>query len=176
MESILSKNGYKIKKKSLTPKSLKNLKDELSVKPFVYNDYNNTSSESKFQVYLESPNSIYIPKFYGIEKYGLPQKTKMNEGDDINIKFAGDLREEQKPIEQIYLKSAEEIGGGIISLKCGGGKTVLALHIISMLKKKTIVVVHKDFLMTQWRDRIKQFLPDARIGKIQGFECQGSKS
>ena len=167
MESILSKNGYKIKKKSLTPKSLKSLKDELSVKPFVYNDYNNTCAESKFQVYLESPNSIYIPKFYGIEKYGLPQKSKMNDGDDIDIKFAGDLREEQKPIEQIYLKSAEEIGGGIISLKCGGGKTVLALHIISMLKKKTIVVVHKDFLMTQWRDRIKQFLPDARIGKIQ---------
>ena len=64
MESVLSKNGYKIKKKSLTPKSLKSLKDELNVKPFVYNDYNNTSSESKFQVYLESPNSIYIPKFF----------------------------------------------------------------------------------------------------------------
>tara|TARA_Y100000389_G_scaffold22767_1_gene19469 strand:- start:6371 stop:7798 length:1428 start_codon:yes stop_codon:yes gene_type:complete len=167
MESILSKNGYKIKKKSLTPKSLKTLKDDLSVKPFVYNDYNNTCAESKFQVYLESPNSIYIPKFYGIERYGMPQKIKMNEGSDINIKFNGDLRPEQNPIEEIYLKSANEIGGGIISLKCGGGKTVLALHIISMLKKKTIVIVHKDFLMTQWYDRIKQFLPDAKIGKIQ---------
>ena len=57
MESMLSKNGYKIKKKSLTPKSLKSLKDELSVKPFVYNDYNNSCNESKFQVFLESPNS-----------------------------------------------------------------------------------------------------------------------
>ena len=167
MESMLSKNGYKIKKKSLTPRSLKSLKDDLSVKPFVYNDYSNTSSESKFKVFLESPNSIYIPKFYGIEKYGIPKNVKINDGDDINIKFNGDLREEQKPIEEIYLKSAKDIGGGIISLKCGGGKTVLALHIISMLKKKTIVVVHKDFLMTQWYDRIKQFLPDARIGKIQ---------
>jgi superfamily II DNA or RNA helicase len=167
MESILSKNGYKIKKKSLTPKSLKSLKDELSVKPYVYNDYNNTCAESRFQVFLESPNSIYIPKFYGIEKYGMPQKIKMNSGNYIDIKFNGDLRPEQKPIEEIYLKSANEIGGGIISLKCGGGKTVLALHIISMLKKKTIVIVHKDFLMTQWYDRIKQFLPDAKIGKIQ---------
>ena len=167
MESILSKNGYKIKKKSLSPKSLKQLKDELNVKPFVYNDYNNTSNESRFSVYLESPNSIYIPKFYGTDKYGPAKKNKLNEGYDIDIKFTGDLREEQKPIEALYLKSAEDIGGGIISLKCGGGKTVLALHIISMLKKKTIVVVHKDFLMTQWRDRIKQFLPDAKIGKIQ---------
>ena len=167
MESILSKNGYKIKKKTLSPRSLKELKDELAVKPFVYNDYNNTSTENRFNVYLESPNSIYIPKFFGINKYGPAKQTKLNEGDDITINFAGDLRPEQYPIESIYLKSAKEIGGGIISLKCGGGKTVLALHIISMLKKKTIVVVHKDFLMTQWRDRILQFLPEARIGKIQ---------
>ena len=36
-----------------------------------------------------------------------------------------------------------------------------------MALKKTIVLVHKDFLMTQWKDRIKQFLPTAKIGKIQ---------
>ena len=71
------------------------------------------------------------------------------------------------PIVDLYMKAAEEKGGGLISLKCGGGKTVLALWIASLLKKKTIVVVHKDFLMTQWRDRILQFLPDAKIGKIQ---------
>ena len=91
----------------------------------------------------------------------------MEEGDNIDLNFKGDLREEQKPIEEIYLKNAYEKGGGIISIRCGGGKTVLALHIISKLQKKTIVVVHKDFLMTQWRDRILEFLPGARIGKIQ---------
>lgn len=46
--------------------------------------------------------------------------------------------------------------------------TVMALNIISRLKKKTLVVVHKEFLMNQWIERIQQFLPDARIGKIQG--------
>ena len=51
--------------------------------------------------------------------------------------------------------------------KMWGGKTVLALYLLSVLKKKTVVVVHKDFLMTQWRDSVLQFLPDARIGKIQ---------
>ena len=90
-----------------------------------------------------------------------------NSGENITIEFNGGLRDEQKPIEEIYLKNAYEKGGGIISIRCGGGKTVLALHIISILKKKTIVVVHKDFLMTQWRDRILEFLPDARIGKVQ---------
>jgi len=46
--------------------------------------------------------------------------------------------------------------------------TVMALNIISVLEKKTLVIVHKEFLMNQWIERIEQFLPSARIGKIQG--------
>ena len=52
----------------------------------------------------------------------------MVEGEKIDIKFKGDLRPEQVPIENMYLENTKE-GGGIISIKCGGGKTVLALHI-----------------------------------------------
>ena len=33
---------------------------------------------------------------------------------------------------------------------------------------KTIIIVHKEFLMRQWIERIEQFLPDAKVGKIQG--------
>lgn len=46
--------------------------------------------------------------------------------------------------------------------------TVMALNIISKLKKKTLVIVHKEFLLNQWIDRIEQFLPRAKIGRIQG--------
>jgi superfamily II DNA or RNA helicase len=46
--------------------------------------------------------------------------------------------------------------------------TVLSLNIISQLKKKTFIIVHKEFLMNQWIERIEQFLPLARVGKIQG--------
>ena len=46
--------------------------------------------------------------------------------------------------------------------------TVMALNIVSLLEKKTLVIVHKEFLMSQWTERIHQFLPTARVGKIQG--------
>lgn len=46
--------------------------------------------------------------------------------------------------------------------------TVLSLNIISRLKKKTLVVVHKEFLLNQWQERVREFLPSARIGRIQG--------
>jgi superfamily II DNA or RNA helicase len=36
------------------------------------------------------------------------------------------------------------------------------------LKKKTFVLVHKEFLLNQWIERISDFLPNSRIGKVQG--------
>jgi superfamily II DNA or RNA helicase len=45
---------------------------------------------------------------------------------------------------------------------------VLGLKIIEVLKKKTIIFVHKSFLKNQWIERIDEYLPGARIGTIQG--------
>jgi superfamily II DNA or RNA helicase len=46
--------------------------------------------------------------------------------------------------------------------------TIMGLNIMSRLAKKTLVIVHKEFLMNQWIERIRDFLPSARVGKIQG--------
>ena len=162
---VLSNHGYKIIKKEYSSTEIRGIKDELTVKPRTFTK--TKQNEHKFPVFLESPKKLYLPRFYAQNKLGEPDENKILDGTPISISFKGDLREEQKPIEEVYLKNAYENGGGIISLRCGGGKTVLSLHIISVLKVKTLVVVHKDFLMTQWRDRILEFLPGARIGKIQ---------
>ena len=162
---VLSNHGYKIVKNEFSSTEIKEIKDELTVKPRTFTKTN--KNEHKFPVFLESPKKLYLPRFYAINRLGEPDKNEILDGTPISINFKGELREEQKPIEEVYLKNAYENGGGIISLRCGGGKTVLSLHIISVLKVKTLVVVHKDFLMTQWRDRIQEFIPDAKIGKIQ---------
>ena len=46
--------------------------------------------------------------------------------------------------------------------------TVMALKIISEIERKTLIIVHKEFLMNQWIERIAEFMPTARVGKIQG--------
>ena len=166
MDTKLSRNGYIIKKKDLSCKQIKEIKDDLTVKPFTINDFG-TGNEKKFSLYLESPKKLYLPRFYGLEKFGKPTINKIINGDTININFKGNLRNEQLPIYDIVNKHIDEKGGGIISLKCGGGKTVLALYTLAQLGLKTIVLVHKDFLMTQWYDRIQEFIPNAKIGKIQ---------
>jgi hypothetical protein len=45
--------------------------------------------------------------------------------------------------------------------------TTVALALSAHLKVRTLIVVHKEFLANQWRDRINEFCPGASIGRIQ---------
>ena len=56
---------------------------------------------------------------------------------------------------------------GILSIPCGGGKTVIALKIAATVGRRTLIVLHKDFLIAQWRERISMFLPGASVGLIK---------
>lgn len=49
--------------------------------------------------------------------------------------------------------------------------TVATCALIAEMQVPTLVVVHKEFLMSQWRERIEQFLPNAKIGLVQQDEC-----
>ena len=93
-----------------------------------------------------------MPRFYGYNTYGEPDDIKISDGKNINIKFAGKLRNFQKPIVEKYLKVAKTKGCGLLEIHCGAGKTVMGLKIISELKKKTLVIVHKEFLLEQWKE------------------------
>ncbi len=161
---MLSRQGYKLKKDELSEQQKFKLIKDLTAKPKMVQGFGPNQKPIEYPIFLESKSSYYVPRFYGHKQFGKPSIDKLDSGLPIDINFKGSLRKEQIPIQKLYL---DEKGGGIISLKCGGGKTVLALSIIASLKRKTIVLVHKDFLMTQWYDRIQEFLPEAKIGKIQ---------
>ena len=170
----LNKRGYVVKKKILKQSEILQIRSELTVKPNVFGDY--AKEEEPFKIFLENDNKLYLPKFYGIEKFGKDYQNEIPEGKDIDINFALSLKDEQKIPAEITLKAYKENGGGILSLPCGFGKTILGLYFISKLKKKTIIIVHKEFLMNQWVERINFALPDAKVGVIQGdkFEMDGN--
>ena len=165
---ILSNRGYSIIKEDTKTKVIASIRKELTVKPFINQNYG--MPPKPFSVYSESRNKLYLPRFYAIKKFGTPITTKFEDISEIDLEFSKELRPKQMPIVDAYLDSVNPIegGGGIISVPCGYGKTVLALYILTKLKVKTLVVVHKEFLMNQWKERIDEFLPEARVGKIQG--------
>ena len=169
MNTYLGQKGYTIPKKELTAEQEKKIRTDLTVKPFT-NIGMGTNNQKEFPSYRESSNKFYVPHYYGIENFGLPKQYKIKEGIDIDLEFCGTLRENQEVVVNTYTNHVSKMnyGGGLLELPCAYGKTVLSLNIISKLKKKTFIIVHKEFLLNQWIERIQQFLPKARIGKIQG--------
>jgi superfamily II DNA or RNA helicase len=110
-----------------------------------------------FKVYREKPDgTLQIPRFFkGDTK-------KFHKGEVADIKFTGTLRNYQSDALKTFK------GNGILCLPCGGGKTSTSLAIAAKLRRKTIVIVHKEFLANQWRERIAQFCPSSTVGTIQG--------
>ena len=166
LNTYLGNKGYTLLKSELSIKHQLSLKESLMVKPFVPGSP--VQLTNTFPAYRESDKKIYIPRYYGEELFGPAKTTRITEGDDIDLTFNGELRDNQIPVINTYLNHIASGGGGLLELPCGFGKTALGLHIISRLKKKTLVIIHKEFLMNQWIERLQQFLPGARIGKIQG--------
>jgi superfamily II DNA or RNA helicase len=169
MNTYLGQKGYTIHKKELTIEQQKQIRNDLMIKPFVMGSPMN-DAQKMFPAYRESSNKMYVPHYYGLEKFGHPKDYKISNGTDINIEFNGKLRELQETVVWAYMSHVEaaKYGGGLLELPCAAGKTVIGLNIISRLKKKAFIIVHKEFLMNQWIERIEQFLPTARVGKIQG--------
>ena len=163
--SYLGKKGYSILKSNLSTKEQLYIRDELSVKAYLPKS---PVQPEPFTIYRESPNKFYLPRYFGQDTFGDFSENKLPQGDDIDIEFTGELREYQINIVNKYINFVKESGGGLLDVDPGKGKTVMGLYIIAKLKKKTLVIVHKSFLLNQWIERIQQFLPNARVGKIQG--------
>lgn len=170
----LGKKGYTIAKSGMSEKELNQLKTDLTLKPQLPGQQfaGGVDINKPFPVYRENEKKIYIPRFFGIERFGEPLRDDLDAGENIELDFARELRDYQENIVQTYLQHVSSgKGGGILEVPCGRGKTVIALNIISKIRKKSLILVHKEFLMNQWIERIEEFLPGARIGKIQAQIC-----
>jgi len=161
---MLTINGYRITKSANDP----SIKKALTVKPF---SLINPHAVPRYPVYHEDKQNLYLPKHYGIDKFGdVPTTRDVAETPAVHWTFAGSIRPAQLPVVNSFLLPKPH--DGIISLHTGGGKTVCALYIASQLRLPTLVIVHNTFLRDQWEDRIKSFLPKARIGRVQADVCE----
>jgi len=322
-QSYLGKKGYTIPKSCLDIKDLEVVKKDLMMVPFVLGPMRGGEVTS-FPIYRENAAKIYLPRFYGENRYGVPPSHEISMGHDICVPFTKELRDYQNKIIKVYMDhltnglsvapglpvaTSLSPGGGILEVPCGKGKclakgtlirmyngqiklvenvvvgdvllgddggprnvlslargreemvevieretqrsytvnrshilslrhhttghiedmcindylrrndrnewlgwrikndlypclykialspkgqddyygftidgnrrfvlgdytvthnTVMALNILSKLGKKTLILVHKEFLMNQWIERIEEFIPSARVGRIQG--------
>ena len=82
------------------------------------------------------------------------QKDEFNPGKKINVEFNGKLQDEQ----QRALDALAAYENGVLSAATAFGKTVIGAKLISEKKVNTLVLVHRQQLLSQWQERLKQFL------------------
>ncbi len=79
---------------------------------------------------------------------------KRNNGKQIDVQFRGILREEQQLASDTLLQHEN----GILSLPTAFGKTVIGASLIAERKCNTLILVHLQTLLDQWKKSLEQFL------------------
>ena len=75
-------------------------------------------------------------------------------GNEIRVGFKGELRPEQIPAAEALLAH----DNGVLSATTAFGKTVIASYLISQRKVNTLVLVHTQALLNQWKKALSEFL------------------
>ena len=135
----LTNQGYIVLKEHLNSEEISNIKKDLNVEPKTNSFLQDLGiyENQKFPIFLESKRRYWVPKYYGIEKFGEPLKTTISEGNNINLTMKLSMREHQiKPFKKTleYLKQHE---GGILSLPCGFGKCLGYGTKVALMNGKT---------------------------------------
>jgi len=192
--SYLGVRGYTIPKSVLDKEEIQFLKKATTIKPKVSGPTfgppggMGAQDVKPYPYFRENDAKFFLPRMYGISRYGLPFETQLSFGREVvagALDFASDksLRDYQTHIIGTYLdhvrgqvlefetEDGEEKtlygSGGILEVPCGRGKTVMALKIISELKCPALIYVNKGFLADQWLERIATYLPNASVGRVQ---------
>ena len=111
-------------------------------------------------------NGLAIPRFYGLFELGLAEHDNTVPGTAVSYTFDGVLKPYQRTAIDATIKSIQRFGGAMLSAACGSGKTVMSIAIAAILRVRAVVLVHKGFLLDQWRERIAAFAPDATVGVV----------
>lgn len=171
LDRVLTNRGYAIRKTSLKEDELLSIRKELTVMPITNAKFAAMAQENSFTLFYESPQRIYVPRQWGLQKFGVPQANIVSEGENLPEKaiFTGKPYEYQINIIEKFTDSG---GNGLICVPCGKGKTFMALAIAARLGKRFCIVVDKEFLLNQWKGEIEAFFPGLRVGIFQRDKIQ----
>lgn len=102
-------------------------------------------------------------------------------GKPLLVRFRGELRPEQAPAAEALL----QYKNGVLAATTAFGKTVIAAYLIAQRKVNTLILVHTQALLNQWKQSLGDFLvfdgevplqtkkrkrkqPDSFIGQLGG--------
>lgn len=152
MIDVIKRSGLLISRDYENEEFYIKIKEELSR---IQKAYQTSTIETHF-FYVESEKFLLIPRYFPVQNYVTVNNVfdHSNGGDDIYIKHKIQPRSETQKLAMDYMLHNNK---GIIQLAPGVGKTVISIYVICERKKKSMILVHRDSLADQWRERFLQF-------------------
>lgn len=95
-----------------------------------------------------------VCKLLGDNGVKIQFRDELNNGRQIDVIFNGELRGEQPQAAAAMLGH----DNGILSATTAFGKTVLGAYLIAERKVNTLILVNKTSLLSQWLQRLSEFL------------------
>lgn len=127
----------------------------------------------RFFSYFAKPKTINGTKL-SLKNFKIKNTIEMPERIK-RLKYAGGIRDNQPLcvdhiMDNIFDEESVEAGKGgcILNLEAGQGKTYVAMKLIGMLRRKTLIVVHNTPMLEQWHELLQQYFPKANIGIYYG--------
>jgi superfamily II DNA or RNA helicase len=165
------RSTYQLSTCNITDEESSRLKTRLTLD--IIDTFRNDSN-AKFYAYHESGGFLHLPRFFGVSECGAAEHDGTSRGVDMasHAFFRGTLRDVQLEAANTVLATLRDDTapfprGGMLVLGCGMGKTITALYIAMKLRKRTMVLCNRSFLLEQWKERIAQFIPNASIGLVK---------
>jgi len=106
--------------------------------------------------YIESEKFLLVPRNFPLQQYLFEYEIDdyTHDGEDIDIEHIITPRSESQEKAIKYILENEN---GILQLSPGVGKTVITIYMIATRKKKSLILVHRDSLAEQWKQRFMDF-------------------
>lgn len=133
----------------------------------------------EWRMYVEDGKDYLLPRSVFRELHG--GAAALVDGSTLGARELGELgdvtlRPHQIPAVEVTTNRLLDEFGTMLVAAPGRGKTVMGITIACRLRRPTLVLVHKRFLMDQWEERIGEFAPGATVGRMaQGRADSGEE-
>jgi superfamily II DNA or RNA helicase len=126
------------------------------------------SCSEEFVLHLALPRGCLQEVSELLKEHGirLVLRDERYAGKPIDMTFQGDLRDDQAEA----IRQALQYDEGVLCAPTAFGKTVVAAKLIADRAVNTLILVHRQQLLEQWRARLAAFLdlPPRAIGQVLG--------
>lgn len=124
---------------------------------------------------VRTPQGLMVPRSL-VNLSGIPERYIVEDCrvDGRKLTAIGhpiQLRPKQEPAVATCWNVLNSGNSAYLVAHPGCGKTVMAIELLRRLGRSAAIVVHKDFLMNQWKERLQEFWPEAKVGICQQKHC-----